>query len=91
MWQLKAGEARVYLPDGNAAPHAEKIGGYREVPVKILLNHEIAVVETAGQRVYAGPHQLSADHARYVGVRFRRRAGDKADSIGVVSVTLQKP
>ena len=91
VWRFKAGEARVFLPDGRPAPHGEKVGSARDVPVKILLNRDIAVVDSAGQRLYAGPHLLAADRPRYVGIRFRRRPGDKGDPLGVTTITLQKP
>ena len=91
VWQFKAGEARVFLPDGRPDPHGEKFGTARDLPVKILLNRDIAVIDTAGQRLYAGPHLLAPDRARYVGIRFRRRAGDKGDHLGAIGITLQKP
>jgi hypothetical protein len=91
VWQFKGGEARVFLADGSAAPHAEKVGGGHDLAIKLLLNRDIAVVDTGGQRLFAGAHLLAPDKPRYVGIRFRRKAGDKAEQVGVVSVTLQKP
>ena len=91
--QIKSGDARVYLADGNPAKRAEKaekLTGPRDVAVKILLNRDTAVINAAGQRVYAGPHLLAADKPHYVGVRFRRRAGDKGDSIGIAAVAVLK-
>jgi hypothetical protein len=90
VWQFKAGEARVFLADGSAAPHAEKLGNHRDVAMKIVLNRDTAIVDTAGQRLFAGPHLLSATQPRYVGIRFRRRAADKGDRLGILSVAIQK-
>jgi hypothetical protein len=91
VWQFKAGEARVFLADGTAAPHAEKLGNVHDVSLKILLNRDTAIVDTAGQRLFAGPHLLSSTQPRYVGIRFRRRAADKGDRIGIASISIQKP
>lgn len=91
VWHLKAGEARVFLADGSASPQSTKAGNKRDLAVKLLLNRETAVVETAGQRLYAGPHQLAPDKPRYVGIRFRRHPGDKSEGVGVTGITIQKP
>lgn len=94
VWQFKAGEARVFLADGHAVPRGEKFLNLREIPVKLILNRDTVIVETAGQRLYAGPHLLAPEKPRYVGIRFRRRAGDatdKGDPLGITSITLQKP
>lgn len=91
VWQFKAGEARVFLADGNPTPKGEKFANLRDLPVKLLLNRDVVIVETAGKRLYAGPHLLAPDRPRYVGIRFRRRSGDKGDHLGIVSIGLQKP
>jgi hypothetical protein len=91
VWQLKAGEARVFLADGRAAPQGEKFPNLRELPVKLLLNRDTAIVETVGKRLYAGPHLLDPARPRYVGVRFLRRGGETWDHLSVGTVTLQKP
>ena len=88
---LKGGEARVYLADGKAVPNPVKISAYRDLPVKLLFNRDTTVIDAAAQRAYAGAHLLASDKPRYVGVRFRRRAGDKGESAGVVSVAVMKP
>ena len=91
VWQLKAGEARVFLADGNTAPKSEKFANVRELPIKMLLNRDTVIVETGGKRLYAGPHRLAADKPRYVGIRFRRRGVEGGDPLGILSVWLQKP
>ena len=94
VWQFKAGEARVFLADGRSVPQGEKFPNIREFPVKLILNRDTVIVESASQRLYAGPHLLSPGKSRYVGVRFRRRAGDatdKGDHFGITSIALQKP
>jgi hypothetical protein len=91
VWQLKSGEARAFLADGQATPQGERITGPREVAVKMALNRETTVVEAAGKRLYAGPHLLDPAKPRYAGVRFLRRGEEKWDNLGVVAVTLQKP
>ena len=70
---------------------SEKLANLKEVQVKIQLNRDTAIVETAGKRMYAGPNQLAPDHPRYVGVRFRSRAGDTWERTGVGAIVVQKP
>lgn len=94
VWQFKGGEARVFLADGRSVPQADKFPNVREFAVKLVLNRDTVIVESAGQRLYAGPHLLSPEKSRYAGIRFRRRAGDtadKADHFGITSISLQKP
>ena len=81
-------EPQVVLPDGTFATTAQNIPKPRNtITIRIMLNQVFAVVQSDGQRLYAGPHQLSADQPRFVGVRFLRR-GDvmSRDLCGVESL-----
>jgi hypothetical protein len=91
VWQLKAGEARVFQADGKAAPQAEKLPGWQNVPIKLALNRDTTLIEVAGKRLYAGPHLLDPAKPRYAGVRFFRRAAEKSEHLGLASTVLQKP
>ena len=89
-------ESRVFLADGKPAPKSDRLLTKTEIPIKLLLNREFAVIEVEGQRLYAGVNMLSPGNMRKVGIRFRHHLDDKnkgqkqADHVGVVSVTLQK-
>lgn len=92
VWLIQNGRTKVVLPDGRVESQGEKIKDLREpVIVRILMNRDVAVVETNGTRLWAGPHQLSASEPRYVGVRFLRRGGDKQEHVVVQSIRIQKP
>ncbi len=94
VWQFKAGDARVFLADGHSVPQGEKTPVVRDFSTKLILNRDTIIVESAGQRLYAGPHLLSGDKPRYVGIRFRSRAwdgADKAEHFRITSIALQKP
>jgi hypothetical protein len=92
VWQLKGNESRVFLADASAGAVAEKVGNWKnDVGVKMLLNRDTVIVQAAGKQLYAGPHKLSADAPRYVGVRFLGKSGEKWDGLGVTSAAVLKP
>jgi len=67
-------EPQVVLPDGTFASIAQNIPKPRDtITIRIMFNEVFAVVQSDGKRLYAGPHQLSTNQPRFVGVRFLRR------------------
>jgi hypothetical protein len=91
VYQLRAGESRAFLPDGKQVPQSEKLNGDSDLQVRIILNKDLAIVEAAGKRLYAGSNLLSGTQGRYVGMRFLGRAGEKWDRLAVGSLVVQKP
>jgi hypothetical protein len=93
VWLLKGGVGQVALPDGSVPGQGEKLDPKRAhmVNVKVRFNKDTVIVDSGDKRVYEGPHKLSAQGPRYVGVRFRRKVGDGADGVGLVSVSVLKP
>jgi hypothetical protein len=93
VWQLKGGAARVALADGKVPVQGEKIDPKKSasVNVKVRFNKDTVVVESGENRLYEGPHKLSDASPRYVGVRFRRKAGDNSDGVWLMSINVQKP
>jgi len=90
--QLQNGQVRVVLPGSETTrTESDRFTGSRDVTVLVLLNRDLAVIDSRGNRLYAGPNALLPDKPRYVGVRFLRRAGDKVDPLGVTSIAVQKP
>jgi hypothetical protein len=43
------------------------------------------------RRVYEGPHKLSGDQPRYVGVRFLRKTKESEDTAGLSKISVLKP
>jgi hypothetical protein len=89
---LQGGQARVVLP-GSEAPRTQS-DHYVKSPaltITIQFNRDLAVIDSRGNRLYAGPNALDHDKPRYVGVRFRRHVGEKSDHVGVASIVVQKP
>jgi hypothetical protein len=84
-------EPQVVLPDGTFAPTGQNVPKPRDtITIRLEFNQQFAVVESDGKRLYAGPHQLSADQPRYVGVRFLRRGEVKRrDLCSVLSVRTE--
>ena len=75
-----AAEGPAQRPGAGQCPAPSRPDGLRRpaptaarprFPVRILMNHDSAIVECDGQRLWAGPHGLPAA-PRYVGVRFLR-------------------
>jgi len=93
VWQLKGGAARVALGDGKVPVPAEKVDTKKPtgVNVKLRFNKDTVVVESGDTRLYEGPHKLSETSPRYVGVRFRRKAGDGSDGVWVTAINVSKP
>lgn len=90
--QLQNGQVRVVLPGSESTrTENDRFAGTREVTVRILLNRDLAVIDSRENRLYAGPNGLAPDKPRYVGVRFLRRPGEKWDHLGVGAVTVTKP
>jgi hypothetical protein len=88
VWQLKGNEQKVVVAgriEGQAAlpAHAQTL------TIRIVLNRDLAIVETDDHRLWAGPHSLG-DGQRYVGVRFIRTAGKSTGNISIQSIRLQK-
>lgn len=63
-------------------------GAGQMLTVRITFDRDVAVVESGGRRLYAGPHGLAPDKPRYVGVRFIRAAGEAGESAAVRSVDV---
>ena len=72
---------------GEAAP-AGAAG--QSVKVRITFDRDVAIVESGGRRLYAGPHGLAPDAPRYAGVRFIRAAGESGASAAFRSVYVSQ-
>jgi hypothetical protein len=93
VWLLKGGAARVALADGKVPMQGEKVDPKKQptVNVKVRFNRETVVVENGEERLYEGPHKLAEAGPRYVGVRFRRKAGDTSDGVWLTGIKVSKP
>jgi hypothetical protein len=91
-WMLNDARPVVALPDGRFEGQGDRLKELREpYVVRVLVNDRYAIVESGGQRLWAGEHQLDAGKPRYVGVRFLRKGGRKQDYTSFVSVRVLGP
>jgi len=84
---------QVVLPDGSFPPvqvdNSKKVHDNRLL--RIGFDADTVLVDSAGQRLYTGPHQLSANRPLYVGVRFLCRGNvETQNSPAVVSITISQ-
>jgi hypothetical protein len=103
-WLLREGQPRVALPDGSVKTSPDRgpaLKGAQTLEVKVIMDRETAIVSMvegadsskAGveRRIYEGPHKLSGDGPRYVGVRFLRKTGGPEERAGVERMSVLKP
>lgn len=89
VWLAQGADPKVVLPDGRVLGSRVALKPSADpVQVRITLDERVAIVDCAGQRLWAGEHGLG-DRPRHVGVRFLRRGGD-AD-VAFESVRILKP
>jgi hypothetical protein len=89
VWELEGTDQKVII-DGRVEKQAALPAHARTLSVRLIVNKDLAVVETAeNQRLWAGSHALG-NTPRYVGVRFLRTAGKAEADISVQSVRIQK-
>ena len=81
VWQVRGRQQSVVV-GGNVQHQSPLPARGRTVVVRFLVNRDATIVETNGQRLWAGPNGLGPN-ARYVGVRFIR-TGDKSQGHAIV-------
>jgi hypothetical protein len=93
VWLLQGTSQKVMLSGREQvkAPRPEPPPGdpAGSIPIRILVNHDSAIVESNGQRLWAGPHELPA-LPRYVGVRFLRTGPKGPEPAQVISIRVMK-
>jgi len=88
VWELKGKEQQVVV-GGRVEPQTPLPAHSPSLTVRIILNKDLAIVESDGHRLWAGPNGLG-DQPRYLGVRFIRTAGKSAGDIRIQSARVQK-
>ncbi len=80
-WMLRDRRPVVALPDGRFEGEGDRLTELRPpFTIRILFNTHHAIVESGGQTLWSGEHQLDPAKPRYVGVRFLRTGPRKADA-----------
>lgn len=88
VWQLSGGEQQVVV--GGKVENKSAVPAHTDtIDVRIVLNHELAIVEAGNHRLWAGPNGLG-DQPRYVGLRFIRTPGKSPGDVSFKSVRIQK-
>ena len=88
VWQIQGKEQKVVV-GGRVEKQSPLPAHAQTLSVRLILNKDLAIVESNGARLWAGPNGLG-DQPRYVGVRFVRTAGKSTGDIVVQSVGVQK-
>ncbi len=93
VWLMKSGQPQLVLPNMSVPATGDKLNlkNPHTITVKVSFNRDTVIVESAGKRLWDGPHDLSASKPRYVGVRFLRKQGDASDGAWVASIKVLKP
>lgn len=92
VWLTQGGRPRIVLPDGRVGAVGDRINALRKpVMVRLVINRDLALIDVAGHRLWAGKHGLAANKPRYVGVRMLHRGSEKPDGVVVQSVRILKP
>jgi hypothetical protein len=93
VWLMRNGQAQVGLPGGGVYQDKSALPkGSQTITVKIMMNKETVIVQSGENKLYEGAHGLAGDKPRYVGVRFRRKAGDTSNNTAWLSeVKVLKP
>jgi len=88
VWELKGKEQHVVV-GGRVEPQTPLPPHTPSLTVRIILNKDLAIVESDGHRLWAGPNGLG-DLPRYLGIRFIRAIGKSAGDISIRSARIQK-
>jgi len=93
VWLLQGTNQKVMLSGREQAKAARPVPPAGDpaasIPIRILVNHDSAIVESNGQRLWAGPHDLPA-LPRYVGVRFLRTGPKGPEPTQVISIRVMR-
>lgn len=94
-WVVKDRTPQVVLPDGRfggtGTPSRAREASFT---VRIAMNADGTLVDTGGQRLFAGPNPLDRTKPRYLGVRLLIHGDQKphkAATVEVESIRVQKP
>lgn len=93
VWIYREGRVTVDANGGSQGEGVDVGGGGaagQTLKVRITFDRDVAIVESGGRRLYAGPHGLQPDSPRYVGVRFIRAAGEAGESATIRSVNVSQ-
>jgi len=84
------GSVNVAKPDGSIEGSGIKAKEINHIRIK--LDKQFVIIESEGQTLYSGPHDLSPTQARYPGLRFLVKSSDKpVEDVTVQSVRILKP
>lgn len=88
VWELEGTEQKVVV-GGRVEKQLKIAPKTQSLTVRLILNKDLAVVESDGTRIWSGPHALG-DAPRYIGVRFIRTSGKSVADISFKEVHVQK-
>lgn len=88
VWELEGNEQKVVV-GGRVERQATLPGHQQTLTVRLIVNKDMAIVDSeGGHRLWAGPNALG-DIPRYVGVRFIRTAAKSDADVAFQSVRIQ--
>jgi hypothetical protein len=90
VWLVQWGTAKLVNPAGRIEAQSPRLDFRRSVTVRLTLDRDHVIAETAGKRLWAGVHGLDPTRPRSVALRFIRRDGPKQEPVVVRSVRIVK-
>jgi hypothetical protein len=88
VWELEGDEQKVVV-GGRVEKQLKIAPKMQALTVRLIVNKDLAVVESDGTRIWSGPHALG-DSPRYIGIRFIRTSGKSVADISFKEVHVQK-
>lgn len=88
VWQLQGKEEKVVV--GGRVERQSAVPGHTQtLTIRFILNKDLAIVESDGNRLWAGSNGLR-DQPRYLGVRFVRTDGKSTGDVSFQKIQVQK-
>jgi hypothetical protein len=88
VWQLQGNEEKVVV-SGRVERQSPLPSHTQSLTIRFVLNKDLAIVESDGKRLWAGPNALG-DQPRYLGVRFVRTNGKSTGDVSFQKIQVQK-
>jgi hypothetical protein len=88
VWELKGSQQQAVV-SGKVEQQAAISPSASVITVRLIVNRDLVIIESDGQRLWAGPNSLG-DHPRYVGLRFIQTSPKPVANIAVQSIVLRK-
>jgi hypothetical protein len=90
VWLVQSGLAKLVNPAGKIEAQSSRLDFRNSITVRLTLDRDHIIAETAGKRLWAGPNGLDPDKPRIVAIRFLRKDGPKQEPVVIKSVRIAR-